>query len=242
MISRQLTAKPSGPPCTLGLVNGDGQRPSCIAKSSLIEAGGPGSKTSNTLELGHRGRSPHVLEPETMEAGTRGHTGKERDREKSRVKCCVHTPPTAAAVSGWWPAVRLTEAPMRLQKAVQNLATNSGPQSEKMILGNPWIQNTLCSITSAVSLAEGNLDRGMKWAILENLTITVSIVVFPSDDGAGGNVLLNVPPQTRPPALPNDKLRPAGPWMIGHERRAAQMDHLGMKQGWNEMPVWGNPH
>jgi hypothetical protein len=33
----------------------------------------------------------------------------------------------------------------------------------------------------AVSLSEGNLGRGMKWAALENLSTTEWIVVLPSD-------------------------------------------------------------
>ena len=35
----------------------------------------------------------------------------------------------------------------------------------------------------AVSLAEGNLGRGMKWAALENLS-TVRMMVLPSDGGS----------------------------------------------------------
>lgn len=72
---------------------------------------------------------------------------------------------------------------MRLQKAVQNLPTNIGPWSDKMFLGNPWIREMLWSITSAVCLAEGNFGNGMKRAILENLSTTFRIVVFPSDKG-----------------------------------------------------------
>jgi hypothetical protein len=33
----------------------------------------------------------------------------------------------------------------------------------------------------AVSLTEGNLGRGIKWAALENLSTPVRIVVLPSD-------------------------------------------------------------
>lgn len=37
--------------------------------------------------------------------------------------------------------------------------------------------------TSAVSLAVGNLGRGMRWAIFENLSTTVSTKVIPPEQG-----------------------------------------------------------
>lgn len=40
-------------------------------------------------------------------------------------------------VCGWYPDVRLTDAPRSWQKAFQNRATNWGPQSERTFLGNP---------------------------------------------------------------------------------------------------------
>ena len=66
-----------------------------------------------------------------------------------------------------YPEVKLALAPMSLQNSLQNRDTNWGPQSETMSLGNRWTLNTVI-MTSAVSLADGNLGRAINLTILEN--------------------------------------------------------------------------
>ena len=63
----------------------------------------------------------------------------------------------------WYPDVRLTVVPKREQKPFQNRDAKCGPRSDTTSFGNPWSLKTCLNITSAVSLAEGNLGRGIKW-------------------------------------------------------------------------------
>jgi hypothetical protein len=52
-----------------------------------------------------------------------------------------------------------------------------------MSIGISWIRKTCCTINWAISLADGNLGRGMKCVTLKNLSLTVKMVVFPFDVG-----------------------------------------------------------
>ena len=53
-----------------------------------------------------------------------------------------------------------------------------------MSLGRPCRREMWCSISSAVSLADGNLGKGTNGADLENLSTMVRIVVLPPDGGS----------------------------------------------------------
>jgi hypothetical protein len=72
---------------------------------------------------------------------------------------------------------------MRVHNAFQNRDENLGPWSETMSTGSPWIRKTCCSMSLAVTLADGSLGRGIKWVALENRSTTVRMVVLPSDGG-----------------------------------------------------------
>jgi hypothetical protein len=69
---------------------------------------------------------------------------------------------------GWNSEDRLANDQMSVQNAFQNRDESCGPQSETMYTRSPWIRKTCCTINWGVSLAEGSLGRGMKWAALEN--------------------------------------------------------------------------
>jgi len=84
---------------------------------------------------------------------------------------------------GWKPEDRLTEAPIRLQNSFQNMDVNWSPRSETMSEGSPWRRKMCWRTSSAVSLTEGSLERGMKWAILVKQSTTVRIAVWPLDVG-----------------------------------------------------------
>ena len=58
--------------------------------------------------------------------------------------------------------IKLTDVPMSVQNAFQNLAVNCGPLSETISVGIPC-NLTTCNISNcAVSEAEGRLVKGMK--------------------------------------------------------------------------------
>ncbi len=84
---------------------------------------------------------------------------------------------------GWYPEERLTVAPSKRQNSLQNLETNWGPLSETTSVGRPWMRKTWSMTATAVSLADGNLGRGMKWAAFENRSTTVKTTVFPLEAG-----------------------------------------------------------
>ena len=73
--------------------------------------------------------------------------------------------------------------PKALQNARHICEVNWGPLSETMSAGMPCRQNTCLTRRSAVSLEEGSLGRAMKWAALGKRSITVRMVVLPSDVG-----------------------------------------------------------
>ncbi len=77
-------------------------------------------------------------------------------------------------VCGWYPEDRLAVAPSCRQNSVQNFDTNWGLLSETTSTGRPWMRKTWSKTIVAVSLAEGNLGRGIKWVAFENLSTTVS--------------------------------------------------------------------
>ena len=63
---------------------------------------------------------------------------------------------------GWNSDDKLTDVPMSIQNAFQNLAVNCGPLSETISVGMPC-NLTMCNISNcAVSEAEGSLVRGTK--------------------------------------------------------------------------------
>ncbi len=86
-------------------------------------------------------------------------------------------------VCGWYPEDRLAVAPSCRQNSVQNFDTNWGPLSETTSTGKPWMRKTWSKTIVAVSLAEGNLGRGIKWVAFENLSTTVRTTVLPSERG-----------------------------------------------------------
>ena len=74
-------------------------------------------------------------------------------------------------------------APRALQNARHTCKLNWGPLSDTMSAGMPCRQKTCLTRRSAVSLEEGSLGRATKWAALEKQSITVRMVVLPSDVG-----------------------------------------------------------
>lgn len=86
--------------------------------------------------------------------------------------------------SVWNPDDRLTIAPKSWQNACQNREENWGPQSETMSCGMPTTWKTWLMINSAVSLAVGNLGKGMNLAALKNLSIMTIMTVLPWDGGS----------------------------------------------------------
>ncbi len=81
-------------------------------------------------------------------------------------------------VWGWNPEDKLTVAPSSRQNSLQNLDTNWGPLSETTSAGRPWMRKTWSTTVAAVSLAEGNLGKGIKWAAFENRSTTVKTTVL----------------------------------------------------------------
>ncbi len=86
-------------------------------------------------------------------------------------------------VCGWNPDDRLGDAPIWRQNSLQNWEVNWDPLSDTMSEGRPWILNTWSTITWAVSRADGNLGRGIKWAAFEKRSTTVRMTVFPAESG-----------------------------------------------------------
>lgn len=84
---------------------------------------------------------------------------------------------------GWYPDDRLTDASRAVQKAFQTWEMNCGPLSETMYAGIPWRRKTLDTRSSAVSLAESNLGRAIKWTDLEKWSMMVRMAVFPLEGG-----------------------------------------------------------
>ncbi len=74
-------------------------------------------------------------------------------------------------VCGWNPDDRLTVAPICRQNSLQNWETNWGPL---MSVGSPWTLKTWSNTARAVSLAAGSFGRGIKRAVLEKRSTTVS--------------------------------------------------------------------
>lgn len=60
---------------------------------------------------------------------------------------------------------------------------NWGPLSETTSTGIQWSWKTWFSSSWPVSLAEGSLRKGTKWAILEKRSTMVRMTVFPSEGG-----------------------------------------------------------
>ncbi len=58
-----------------------------------------------------------------------------------------------------------------------------GPLSDTTSTGRPWIRKMWSTTTCAVSLAEGSLGKGTKWATLEKRSTTIRITVLPFDGG-----------------------------------------------------------
>ncbi len=73
--------------------------------------------------------------------------------------------------------------PNSLQNSRQNLDTNWGPLSETTSVGRPCKRKTWLTTVNAVSLAEGNLGKGIKWAAFENRSTTVKTTVLPWEGG-----------------------------------------------------------
>ncbi len=86
-------------------------------------------------------------------------------------------------VWGWNPEDKLTVAPSSRQNSLQNLDTNWGPLSETTSAGRPWMRKTWSTTVAAVSLAEGNLGKGIKWAAFENRSTTVKTTILPREGG-----------------------------------------------------------
>ncbi len=86
--------------------------------------------------------------------------------------------------SGWNPNDRLAVAPTILQKAPQNRDENWGLRSETISRGIPNTRKTWFMISSAVSLAEGNLGRGINRAAFENQSTTTRMTVLPWEGGS----------------------------------------------------------
>ena len=65
-------------------------------------------------------------------------------------------------------------------ESLPELRPNLRPLSVSTSLWRPRRQKMWCNMTSAFALAKGNVGRGMKWTILENLSTTVRTVTSPS--------------------------------------------------------------
>lgn len=68
--------------------------------------------------------------------------------------------------------------PKESRKPARTVRQTVGPGPKP----HPW-EDHEDNITLAVSLAEGNLGRGIEWTILENLSTTMRTVVLPSVKG-----------------------------------------------------------
>lgn len=85
---------------------------------------------------------------------------------------------------GCYPYDRLTVAPKWEQNSRQKVEVNCGPRPETTSTGSPCRRKTCCNISSAISLADRSLDRGMKCAILLKRSTPVRMVVSPLDGGS----------------------------------------------------------
>ncbi len=68
-------------------------------------------------------------------------------------------------------------------KLSPNLDTNWGPLSETTSAGRPWMRKTWSTTVAAVSLAEGNLGKGIKWAAFENRPLRLKQPYYPGEGG-----------------------------------------------------------
>ncbi len=83
-----------------------------------------------------------------------------------------------------WPAQSDRWSEGETQKTnSQSPDTNWGPLSETTSAGRPWMRKTWSTTVAAVSLAEGNLGKGIKWAAFENRSTTVKTTVLPREGG-----------------------------------------------------------
>lgn len=82
---------------------------------------------------------------------------------------------------GWYAEDRQTSIFRALHRAFQNLEVKCTPLSGTILLGNPCNRTISLINRCAVSGAEGVLIMGKKWAILDNLSTTIRMVVNPSE-------------------------------------------------------------
>jgi len=68
-------------------------------------------------------------------------------------------------------------------RLVQNLHVNQVSRSETIDSGSPWRRQISFTNVKASSLICSSVHRGMKCAILENLSTITHIFVYPSDFG-----------------------------------------------------------
>lgn len=73
------------------------------------------------------------------------------------------------------------EIPKLAQKACQNLTTNCEPLSDTLFSGIPWSLTTCWMKRVASVSADGRPYKGIKWAILLNLSTTTQMVSRPPD-------------------------------------------------------------
>ena len=69
------------------------------------------------------------------------------------------------------------------QKACHTWEMNWGPRTEMMLAGMPCMRKSGDTMSSAVSFPEGSPGSATKWAVFENRSIMVSMVVLPLDGG-----------------------------------------------------------
>lgn len=72
---------------------------------------------------------------------------------------------------------------MGAAEGLRNSGCKLGPPSDTRFLGKPWRRKTWLTRRFPASIANGILERRMNWTALENLSITMRMVAFPSDGG-----------------------------------------------------------
>ena len=77
------------------------------------------------------------------------------------------------------PEDRLTVASSWAQNERQNLPIKCSPRSDTMSWGNLWILKTWSITSWAVSCADGNFAKAIKWAALENLSTITKMTALP---------------------------------------------------------------
>ena len=129
----------------------------------------------------------------------------------SIVRCTLSICPS---VSGWKAVLGKCLVPHAAYKHFQNRDKNRGSRSVTIDLGSPCYRTITLTNALATASAVVSAVRGMKWAIFENLSITVRMFSKLSRDDFGRSVIRSMLTSShRRMGIGNGLRSPAGFWV-----------------------------